>query len=308
MKISRRVFLEYCTAASAALGVGPGELASLSRVLAASAGPSVLWMQGSGCSGCTVSFLNYISPAAPRDATDVLISSVRLLYHPTLSAAAGSMAVAAISQAKEFILIVEGGVPTAFDGHACAAWMENGREVTFRDAIQTLGAKASQIVCVGACAAYGGVSSMGANPAGVGGVQKVVGRKTINVAGCPPHPNWIVGTLIPLLQGKTVDVDEYGRPTAFFGQTLCHQCPFHHQGEARRLGVGGQCLEELACRGRGAAGTCSVLKWNNGVNWCAGAGAPCQACTDPAFPDSRGEGRGRGRGGPPSRRGFQREF
>lgn len=305
MLISRRSFLKYCAAASTALGLGPGELAGLRRALAASQAPAVLWLQGSGCSGCTISLLNYVSASAPVDAADVLITSVHLAYHPTLSAAAGATAVSAIKRTENFLLVAEGGIPTAFDGHACVPWSEGGREVTFQEALKDLGPKATQIVCVGACAAYGGVSSMGGNPAAVKSVQTIIGRNTINVAGCPPHPNWIVGTLIPLLQGRTLAVDANGRPTAIYGRPLCEQCPFHHGGEARRLGVNGKCLEELGCRGRAAAGSCPTAKWNNGVSWCVEVGAPCQGCTHPAFPEAGGRGgrggRGEGRGGPRSR-------
>jgi Ni,Fe-hydrogenase I small subunit len=47
---------------------------------------------------------------------------VNLVYHPTLSAGAGESVVAAIRQAKRFILLVAGGVPMAFGGHACIPW------------------------------------------------------------------------------------------------------------------------------------------------------------------------------------------
>ena len=35
-----------------------------------------------------------------------------------------------------YVLAVEGGIPTAFDGNACWAWRENGHDVTFADAKQ----------------------------------------------------------------------------------------------------------------------------------------------------------------------------
>ena len=185
MFISRRSFFRRCAATAAVLGMAPADLLQLRGALAATAGPAVLWLQGSGCSGCSMSFLNYVSPTPPRDVADLLITRARLAYHPTLSAAAGATAVEAAVNPERFVLVVEGGVPTAFEGHGCSAWAEQGQEVTFQEAVRRLAAKAEHVVCVGACAAYGGVSSMGANPAGVVSVQKAIGKPTINVPRLP---------------------------------------------------------------------------------------------------------------------------
>ena len=304
MQISRRAFLKYCALASASLGLGPDEIMGLKEALANPDAPSVLWLQGSGCSGCTISFLNYISPSEPADAIDVLIKSVNLVYQPTLSAGAGESVVADIKKAENFILLVEGGVPMGFGGHACVPWSDGGKEVPFNEAVQTLSAKANQVVCVGTCAAYGGISAMGANPAAVKSVQEVIGRNTINVSGCPPHPNWVVETLVQLLQGKTISLDNQGRPVSIYGgqRRMCDQCPFEGRGEARTLGVKGQCMEALGCWGEVISAPCPTTQWNNRVNWCIGAGSPCLGCTEPTFPGAS-LSRRRGRGGPPGRGG-----
>ena len=304
MQVSRRAFLKYCAVASASLGLGPEELVGLEAALADPAGPSVLWLQGSGCSGCTISFLNYVSPSEPVDAADVLIKSANLVYHPTLSAGAGESVAAAVKAATNYILLVEGGVPTAFGGHACIPWSDGGREVPFQEAVRTLAEKAKNVVCIGTCAAYGGISAMGANPTAVKSVREAIGKDTINVSGCPPHPNWIVETLVQLLQGKTVAVDAQGRPASLFdGRRMCDQCPFHRTGEARSLGVRGQCMEALGCQGEVSPSPCPTTLWNNRVSWCVAAGSPCLGCTQPTFPGtsllrSRGRGGPRGPGGP----------
>ncbi|RPJ31210.1 MAG: twin-arginine translocation signal domain-containing protein, partial [Planctomycetaceae bacterium] len=264
MQISRRTFLKHCALASTALGLGPEDLVGLEAALADPNTPSVLWLQGSGCSGCTISFLNYISSSEPVDATDVLIKSMNLVYHPTLSAGAGESVVTGVKAATNFILLVEGGVPTAFGGHACIPWSDGGREVPFQEAVRTLSEKATRVVCVGTCAAYGGVSAMGANPAAVKSVREAIGKDTINVPGCPPHPNWIVETLVQLLQGKTVPLDNSGRPASIYPSgRMCDQCPFHGRGETRSLGVRGQCMEALGCRGEDASAPCPTTQWNN---------------------------------------------
>jgi hydrogenase small subunit len=234
----------------------------------------------------------------------VFIQTLRLVYHPTLSAGAGQTVVSTLRKLENYLLVVEGGVPTAFGGHLCLPWADQGKEVTFQEAIQDLASKANQVICVGTCAAFGGVSAMGDNPCGVRGVGNLTGKSTINVAGCPPHPNWIVATLVQALQGQTIAVDNWGRPLAIYGGEMCGRCPFHHRGEASDYGINGTCLERLGCHGRSASAPCPNLKWNNGVNWCVGAGAPCQGCTEPSYPSlARREGRGprgeRGRFGRP---------
>ena len=130
MRISRRDFLHYCKNASAALALGSVQLARLEKALGATTGPTVLWLQGAACTGCSVSFLNRIGTSTPATAADVLLQVVNLAYHPNLMGAAGELAVAqaqAAYNAGGYILCVEGGVPTAFGGNTCLAWTVQGR-------------------------------------------------------------------------------------------------------------------------------------------------------------------------------------
>ncbi len=123
MSISRRVFLELCK--KSAIGLSAAQLVQLETVLANPNAPTVVWLQGSACTGCSVSFLNRISGTAPATAADVLIQAINLTYHPNLMAQAGesAAALAAAAQARGgYVLAVEGGVPTAFNGATCWAW------------------------------------------------------------------------------------------------------------------------------------------------------------------------------------------
>ncbi len=115
-QVSRRHFLKFCTTSAACLGLGPFDITGLQKALANPAGPSVLWLQGSGCTGCTMSFLNYVSPTAPLDAADVLINYINLAYHPNLSPIAGESVVSVVRQIRDagnFILAPIGGRRTA---------------------------------------------------------------------------------------------------------------------------------------------------------------------------------------------------
>ncbi len=298
MQITRRTFLKYCSAASVALGLGPVELGGIADALANPESPSILWLQGNGCSGCSVSFMNFVSSTPPVDASDVLIHTINLAYHPIFSAAVGDLAVQTVYQAENFVLLVEGAVPTAFGGHACVPWSDGDKEITFDIAVKTLAAKARRVVSIGTCAAFGGIGAIGSNPTGSKSVRDAAGIATINISGCPPHPNWIVSTLLRILQGKEIPLDGNGRPTSIYGQRVHEQCPFEDRGEARSFGINGQCMERLGCQGPGTGASCPQHKWNSGINWCVAAGGLCLGCTEPAFPNPvpRGRGGGRGRG------------
>ena len=99
MILSRRAFLNLCTTSAAALGLSASDLLRLQELFAGTSAPTVLWLQGSGCSGCSVSFLNYVSTAAPANPADILINTINLAHHPTVMAAAGQDAVDAAKSA-----------------------------------------------------------------------------------------------------------------------------------------------------------------------------------------------------------------
>jgi hydrogenase small subunit len=279
MEISRRDFLKYCGLTAAALGLSTSQLLLLEEVLANPDGPTVLWLQGSGCTGCSISFLNYIATAAPTSAADILINNINLAYHPNLMSLAGQGAAEVARQAYDaggYILAVEGGVPTAFGGRACWAWSYNGEDITFQQAVTDLASRASTLLSIGSCAGFGGIPAAGPNPTQVQSVKAVTGKNTINIAGCPPHPDWIVYTIVQLLLGNSLPLDAYSRPTAIFGQTVHSTCPRRNREES--------CLAPRGCRGPGTFANCPTVQWNNKANWCVNANAPCYACTEPSFP------------------------
>lgn len=296
MHISRRDFLRYCGISAAALGLSGTDLMKLSEVLATTSGPQVLWLVGSSCTGCSVSFLNYVSTASPTSAADILINKINLTYHPSLMASAGQDAAAIAEKAAVnggYVLVVEGGVPTAFGGGACLAWSYNGVDVTFQDAVKKLAAKASKIICIGNCSSYGGVPAAYPNETGVKSIKAVTGKSTLNIAGCPPHPDWFVWAVVQILLNKKFEVDDYGRPKYLFEKTVHERCPRKEREEAHTFAQEGRCLEELGCLGPKTKGNCPTLKWNNGMSWCVDANANCIGCTNPDFPASnfyQGEG------------------
>jgi hydrogenase small subunit len=303
MKISRRLFLKYCGASSlviAGCGVADsgdhglfGSPESLASALPPGEGAKVIWLIGSGCTGCSVSFLNRFATTAPETAADVLMDVAVVGYHPSLMAAAGDQAVAAAESfyalgGGSYILVVEGAVPTAFGGAAGMAWRSaSGTEVTIQDAVKRYATNATAVVCIGTCAAFGGVGAASPNPSGVKGVSSVIGQNTINVPGCPPHPDWIVAGLAKVLSNNSITLDSLGRPRDLFGLNLHESCPRNPGGStqvATTYGIDQLCLRQLGCRGPITNAQCSSHQWNSGRNWCVDANAPCVGCTEPTFP------------------------
>ena len=287
MQVDRRDFLRYCGVSAAALGLTMTDLGMLEEALANPNAPSVVWLEGAGCYGCSMSFLNRISSSAPTTAADVLINSINLVFHPAVMGLAGESAVAAAKEAYNkggYVLLVEGGIPTAFNGAAGFAWRWAGKEVTILEAVREFVARASRVVCVGTCAAFGGIPAALPNPALIKSVRSATGKATVNVPGCPAHPDWIVWAVVQILLGRTIQMDGYGRPTYFHARTVHDQCERREREEAHSLGVDYYCLKELGCRGPETRASCPVTRWNNRTSWCIDANAPCIGCTEPSFP------------------------
>jgi hydrogenase small subunit len=247
----------------------------------------VIWLHGASCSGCSVAALNAV---APTTFGDLVLNKVSAKYDTLLMAAGADQAIGAMDQAAKaggFILIVEGGVPTAAQGRYCVIGERAGVPITLLDAVKTLGPKASRVLAVGTCAAYSGVAGAGGNPTGVAPLADVLEGKlakpVIHVPGCPAPPEQLFRIIIGILAGGQFSVDDDGRPRSCFPHTVHFTCPRKHLTMAKAFGEEG-CLLELGCRGKSTMAMCPKHKWNNGKNWCMGAGHPCIGCAMPDFP------------------------
>ena len=301
MTISRRSFLRYCTASAAVLGLDPLRLGLLNRAMANPAAPSVIWLHGSSCTGCSVSLLNRITESGETIA-NVLVNDINLVFHATVMAAAGDPAVAELQRVRDsgnFILVCEGGVSTRFGGRCCITYGFGGGEITYMQAVQELAARALQVVCVGTCSSFGGIPRAGSNPTEVVSVHELTGRPTIHISGCPANPDWVVWAIVQLLTGATVELDEDRRPVALYATDLAgnpadpiihEKCP-RNPGKtgtdvALDFGENGHCLEFLGCRGPSTKARCHGC-WNGVPGqgaWCIGVNAPCHGCTERGFP------------------------
>jgi hydrogenase small subunit len=253
--------------------------------------PKVIWLNGANCTGCTVSLANRFSDGEVKDVADLLLNYIDLVFHPNLMAAAGDLAVEQLEAAAggDYILAVDGGIPTAFDGHTCLLWTDSsGHEVTAMEAVNKLAPNAAAILSIGTCASFGGIPAGNPNPTGIVSVGEIIGKQTINLPGCPTHPDWIVWTVANLLAGVIPRLDGVGRPAELYHgayESIHKVCPRKGLPAAKTFGQDNTCLKGLGCRGPQTRSDCPGRKWNNGTNWCIGANAICIGCTEAGFPD-----------------------
>jgi len=144
--------------------------------------------------------------------------------------------------------------------------------------------------------------------------------KVINISGCPPHPDWIVGTIAHILDTHLTlpAVNTNYQPVDYgYKEYQCNAgpCPWRYNNAAAKDGYNPRypegdskdlgkykwtrddlgCLGILGCKGRKTKADCSRRRWNSdealtyGVNWCVGSRAGCHGCTEPAFPDKVGK-------------------
>jgi hydrogenase small subunit len=262
-----------------------------------------VYIAGSACSGCSVSLINTINPSVQNLFVDPVIPGkhVSLRFHATVMAGQGEPVMRVLKDTakekpNEFILIIDGGIPTGEDGLFCTLGEIDGKEVTMKDMSAELARDALAVIAVGTCASFGGIPSGEPNPTKVLPVTEFlksqgIDKPIINVSGCPPHPAWIVGTIADILINglPTGDkLDEVLRPKAFFGQLIHDNCPrraYFDAGQFARHTSDEGCLYEIGCKGPYTYADCPTRQWNNGANWCIGAGAQCIGCVEPDFHD-----------------------
>jgi len=296
MSLNRRDFLKLMGGTAAAVTFPGVVLQGCKKAIQkASERTNVIWLQGQSCSGCSVSLLNKLDPMIDT----VITEYISLNFHQTLMAGTGHVAVDVLKEAvekkrKDYILIVEGSIPTKDDLY-CTVGMVDGHHVGVREWVEKLGANAMAVISVGSCATFGGIPgaeirATGDNPTGAVPTSEILKDKTIiNIGGCPPHPDWMVGTLLHvLLKGEVPPLDQYNRPLMYFGTTVhekCERLPDYKRAKfAKRWGDEG-CLYLLGCLGMDSGCDIPTRKWVDGANTCTGSGSGCIGCTEEPFPD-----------------------
>ncbi|MBM4145216.1 MAG: twin-arginine translocation signal domain-containing protein [Nitrospira sp.] len=236
-----------------------------------------------------------------------------------------------------YVLVVEGAIQAgkpknSTQGEFCEVGELTGSasSTTMLKVIRQLASRAAAVLAVGTCASFGGIPASRGNITGargctfmanysgitkkgafndsaldnVGGVANatLANVPVINIPGCPPHPDWIVGTLAAILDTNialsSITLDAYKRPVDYgYRAYQCNAgpCPWRYnntgtrryannaliadpdyeqrypEGDSRRLGrekyrfdaVG--CQGILGCKGRKTKADCSRRRWNSDV-------------------------------------------
>jgi hydrogenase small subunit len=287
--ITRRDFIKFCAAMTAALVLPTRYVTKVANALAAVKRPPVIWLEFQDCAGCSEAFLRASRPTAAEIVLDVLSVD----YHETIMAAAGYLAEEAKKQTLDaggHLLVIEGSIPTADDGVYCCV---GGR--TAVDLLKEATSKAAAVIAVGSCASLGGLPKAKPNPTGAVAVKDLVKDKPVlNLSGCPYNVVNLTATVVHFLTfGKLPDMDNLGRPLFAYGARIHDNCERRGHFDAgefvREWGDDGHrkgwCLYQMGCKGPVTFHNCPAVRYNDGANWPVGAGPGCIACSEPDFWD-----------------------
>jgi hydrogenase small subunit len=320
-------------------------------------GLPVVWINGQSCTGCTVSLANSVYYMTVQELllTNAPADGIDLKYSETLSSQLGHLAtdMSAIT-GSTYVLAIEGAIPTGpdvsgyTDGMYCQAGDFGATSEAFMDTVAFLAdnTNCAAVLNMGTCSSYGGIPAASGNVTGSKGFlsfwawkmnptdptagarttsYRTIRSKTVNIPGCPPNPNWMVGSIAYVLSRLTEGVklpqlDALRRPRMYYGERICNYCDrfltstsdpvngfvgvnptltYNRLSVNEPLQIGsptqnvpsGRCLKLAGCKGSRTKSDCSWRKWHAdgylqpGQNWCVGAGAPCQGCTQNFFPD-----------------------
>ena len=264
----------------------------------------MLWLQGASCGGCTMSILE---SGASGWFDELRQSGIDLVWHPSVSEETGEEAaelLEAIRDGRERLdlLVLEGSVARGPNLSGLFNMLA-GTNRSIYHWLLDLAPLADYVVAVGSCAAYGGIPAAGINPTDAVGLQfegsdvggalgagfrSKRGLPVINVAGCAPHPGWIMESLLALTTGDlTADgLDAVGRPAFIANHLAHHGCSrnefYEFKASAEAMSERGCLMEHLGCRATQAVGDCNQRSWNGGGS-CTKGGYACIACTSPGF-------------------------
>lgn len=309
--VSRRDFMKLCGMMAGAIGLNnlapgfpddlKGQLSRnaanaelIARALKEKPRLPVIWLEFQDCAGCSEALTRSQSPTL----TDLVLNSITIEYHETLTAAAGfqteeAKRAAMKKYAGQYVLVVEGSISPKDDGIYCTI---GGRSSL--DILQEAAAGAAAIVATGNCSSFGGLPKADPNPTGAVSVMDLIKDKPIvNIAGCPAIPEVFTGVLAHFLVfGSLPELDHLLRPKTFYGNTIHDRCLRRSFYDAGKFALSfddegaknGWCLYKLGCKGPTTYNACAVMKWNGGLSFPVQSGHPCLGCSEPNFWDGGG--------------------
>ncbi len=294
MQISRRNFLKIMGGASALFAFPQVFLNGCKKAVEnALQQVDCIWLKGNSCGGCSRSLLNKVSPRI----TEILTNNVNIMHHPAFmcNSTENSLDVIASdnNKNKESILLIEGSIDTTFLKSMDSVDSDKKSKSTDKSSNFIKGflekskyKSVKTVIAVGSCAAYGGIRG---NPADNKTVSELVSAAVpvINVPGCPPHPDWIVGTMMHALLKGIPELDEHHRPYLYYKKPVhkhCERLIDYKRGKfAANFGDSG-CLYKLGCLGMDSGCDISQRAWGKELYSCTSCGNGCIGCTEVEFP------------------------
>ncbi|HRW74732.1 MAG: hydrogenase small subunit [Lewinellaceae bacterium] len=289
---SRRDFMKVCTTLAAYMGLESSGVAQIAKAMETKPRLPVIWLHFQECTCCSESFIRSSHPIV----SDIILDQISLDYTETLMAASGHAAEAAMHKTMEdhygdYILCVEGSVPTGEDGAYCCIGGKSAEQI-----LQETAAGAKAIIAWGSCACNGCVQAAKPNPTHATPIHKLVsGKPIIRVPGCPPIGEVMAGVIVHVVTfGTLPELDGAGRPKAFYSKRVhdsCYRRPYYDAGmfvesfddeNAKK----GYCLYKVGCKGPSTYNSCGIIKWNNGVSYPIQSGHGCIGCSESNFWDA----------------------
>ncbi|PCH51844.1 MAG: [Ni/Fe] hydrogenase small subunit [Flavobacteriaceae bacterium] len=289
---SRRDFIKFTTYMTAFMGFQSSMVGQVMKAMETKKRIPVIWEHFQECTGCSESFIRSDHPLV----ADLILDYISLDYTDTLMAASGHNAEEAKQASMKenygnYILVVEGAIPTKEDGVFCT--------IAGRTAIEILkesAAGAAAILTFGSCSAWGGIQAAYPNPTGSVPVDEIIKDKPIiRVPGCPPIGEVMTGVVMHYATfGTLPELDSMGRPKQFYGKRVhdsCYRRPnfdagLYAESFDSQEAKDGYCLYKLGCRGPVTYNACGTMGWNNGVSFPIKSGAPCIGCSENNFWDN----------------------
>jgi hydrogenase small subunit len=288
--VSRRDFLKFCTTMAALMGLESTGIAQVAKALEKKSRLPVIWLHFQECTCCSESFIRTSHPILAT----LLFDQISLDYTETLMAPAGEQAEKSMHDTMEnhkgeYILMIEGAIPTENEAYCCIGG-KSAKQIALEAAA---GAKA--VIAWGNCASAGCVQAAHPNPTGAKPVKKIIKDKpVINVQGCPPIAEVMAGVVVHLLTFGTIpQLDSLGRPKSFYSRRVHDSCYRRANFDAGLFvesfddenAKKGYCLYKMGCRGPSTYNSCGIIKWNEGTSYPIQSGHPCLGCSEEGFWD-----------------------
>ncbi|HHH19437.1 MAG TPA: hydrogenase [Campylobacterales bacterium] len=291
--LTRRDFMKWASATCAALMLPASFTPMVARAAEVMNRVPVIWLELQDCAGNSEAILRSDAPTID----ELILEVISLEFNETLMTAAGHQAEEHLEEAMktfdgQYLCVVEGSIPVGAGKEWCTI---GAKGETFEEHLLHVASHSAAVVAVGTCATFGGVPAAAPNPTGAVGVQDIVrGKPIINIPACPANPANITGTILHfVLTGQVPELDHLNRPKFAFGYRIHDNCERRAHFDAGEFveewgDEGAQnnfCLYKMGCKGPMTFNNCSIVRYNEAVNWPIGAGHGCIGCSEPQFWD-----------------------